>query len=150
MYTVWLHFCEVQEETKAEVVIDMEGDVLPSSLPPSWWLERGYDGWSLNNHFGPWDGCSVLMLKIAGKQEGRILGSWWFLKLDPWLPFSKLFLESYKSLTCLIYFFFFFLAALSVCCCARAFSSCGEWGPLFAAVHGPLIAVASFVAEHRL
>ena len=33
---------------------------------------------------------------------------------------------------------------------ARAFSSCGEWGPLFIAVRGPLTIVASLVAEHRL
>ena len=30
------------------------------------------------------------------------------------------------------------------------FSSCGKWGPLFIAVHGLLIEVASLVAEHRL
>ena len=34
--------------------------------------------------------------------------------------------------------------------CARAFSSCGKWGPLFIAVHGPLTIVASPVADHRL
>ena len=34
--------------------------------------------------------------------------------------------------------------------CARAFSSCGKQGPLFTAVRGPLIIVASLVAEHRL
>ena len=34
--------------------------------------------------------------------------------------------------------------------CARAFSSCGEWGPLFIAVCGPLTIAASLVAEHRL
>ena len=34
--------------------------------------------------------------------------------------------------------------------CARAFSSCGKWGPLFIAVRGPLTVVASLVAEHRL
>ena len=34
--------------------------------------------------------------------------------------------------------------------CARAFFSCGEWGPLFIAVRGPLTIVASLVAEHRL
>ena len=45
---------------------------------------------------------------------------------------------------------FFFLAALGLSFCARAFSSCGEWGLLFVAVHGLLIAVASLVAEHRL
>ena len=33
---------------------------------------------------------------------------------------------------------------------AWAFSSCSEWGLLFVAVHGLLIAVASLVAEHRL
>ena len=35
---------------------------------------------------------------------------------------------------------------------ARAFSSCGKWGPLFIAVRGerPLTIVASLVAEHRL
>ena len=34
--------------------------------------------------------------------------------------------------------------------CARAFSSCGKWGPLFIAVHGPHVVAASLVAEHRL
>ena len=34
--------------------------------------------------------------------------------------------------------------------CARALSSCGERGPLFIAVRGPLAIVASLVAEHRL
>ena len=47
-----------------------------------------------------------------------------------------------------IYFYFgpcwVFVAA------RRAFSSCCERGLLFVAVHGLLIAVASFVAEHRL
>ena len=34
--------------------------------------------------------------------------------------------------------------------CARAFSSCGERGPLFIAVRGPLTTAASLVVEHRL
>ena len=34
--------------------------------------------------------------------------------------------------------------------CVRAFSSCGEWGPLFIAVRGPLTIAASLVAEQRL
>ena len=42
------------------------------------------------------------------------------------------------------------MAALGLCCCTQAFSSCGERGLLFVAVHGLLIAVASLVAEHRL
>ena len=33
---------------------------------------------------------------------------------------------------------------------ARAFSSCGERGPLFIAVRGPLTVAASLVVEHRL
>ena len=39
---------------------------------------------------------------------------------------------------------------LSLRFCARAFSSCGERGPLFIAVRGPLTIAASLVAEHRL
>ena len=55
----------------------------------------------------------------------------------------------------LIYYYFFklinlFLAALGLCCCKWAFSSCREQGLLLIAVRGPLIAVASLVAEHRL
>ena len=34
--------------------------------------------------------------------------------------------------------------------CARAFSSCGKWGPLFIAVRRPLTVAASLVAEQRL
>ena len=47
------------------------------------------------------------------------------------------------------FFFFFnkfiylFLAVLGLRFCARAFSSCGEWGPLFIAVRGPLTVAAS-------
>ena len=46
---------------------------------------------------------------------------------------------------------YLFLAVLGLRCCARAFSSCGEWGLLFVAVRGLLIAVSLVaVAEHRL
>ena len=50
-------------------------------------------------------------------------------------------------------FFFlinYFMAALDLRCCTWAFSSCGEWGLLFIAMRGFLIAVASLVAEHGL
>ena len=47
-------------------------------------------------------------------------------------------------------FIYLLLAVLGLRCCAGAFSSCGERGPLFVAVHGLLIAVASLVAEHGL
>ena len=33
---------------------------------------------------------------------------------------------------------------------ARAFPSCGKWGPLFIAVRRPLTIAASLVEEHRL
>ena len=42
------------------------------------------------------------------------------------------------------------MAVLGLGFCARAFSSCGERGPLFIAVRGPLTTAASLVAEHRL
>ena len=47
-------------------------------------------------------------------------------------------------------FIYLFLAALGLRCCTWAFSSCSEWGLLFIAVHGLLIAVASLAAEHGL
>ena len=47
-------------------------------------------------------------------------------------------------------FIYLFLAVLGLRFCARAFSSCGERGPLFIAVRGPLTVAASLVAGHRL
>ena len=47
-------------------------------------------------------------------------------------------------------FIYLFMAVLGLRLCARAFSSCGERGPLFIAVRGPLTIAASLVAEHRL
>ena len=49
-----------------------------------------------------------------------------------------------------IYFIYLFLAELGLLCCTRAFSSCGEQGLLFVAVHGLLLVVASLVAERGL
>ena len=48
-----------------------------------------------------------------------------------------------------IYLLFFGCAGSSFLC-EGFFSSCGEWGPLFIAVRGPLTIVAFLVAEHRL
>ena len=42
------------------------------------------------------------------------------------------------------------MAVLGLRFCARAFSSCGKWGQLFIAVHGPLTIAASLIAEHRI
>ena len=47
-------------------------------------------------------------------------------------------------------FIYLFMAVLGLRFCERAFSSCGERGPLFNAVRGPLTIAASLVAEHRL
>ena len=50
----------------------------------------------------------------------------------------------------IIYLLCLFLAVLGLRFCVRAFSSCGEWGPLFITVCGPLTIAASLVAEQRL
>ena len=50
----------------------------------------------------------------------------------------------------LFFLIYLFLASLGLRCCVQAFSSCGEQGLLFVAVHRLLIAVASLVAEHGL
>ena len=50
----------------------------------------------------------------------------------------------------LFIYLYLFLTVLGLRFCARAFSSCGKWGPLFIAVRGPLTIAASLVAEHRL
>ena len=42
------------------------------------------------------------------------------------------------------------MAVLGLRFCARAFSSCGKWGPLFIAVRRPLTIAASLVLEQRL
>ena len=54
-----------------------------------------------------------------------------------------------QSFFILFYFIYLFMAVLGLRFCARALSSCGMWGPLFIAVHRPLIIVASLVVEHR-
>ena len=49
-----------------------------------------------------------------------------------------------------IYLYLFIYGCVGSSFRARAFSSCGERGPLFIAVRGPLTMAASLVAEHRL
>ena len=62
-----------------------------------------------------------------------------------------LFFFFFRNSRSFIYLFIYlFMAVLSLRFCARAFSSCGKWGPLFIAVRGPLTIAASLVAEHRL
>ena len=58
---------------------------------------------------------------------------------------------AYLSFFFKFYLFIYpFMAVLGLRFCARAFSSCGKWGPLFIAVRGTLTIAASLVAEHRL
>ena len=49
-----------------------------------------------------------------------------------------------------LFIYLLFYGCVGLHFCARAFSSCGERGPLFIAVRGPLTIAASLVAEHRL
>ena len=67
---------------------------------------------------------------------------------EPFPPFCMfLFLKNFGFIYLFIYLF---LAVLGLRFCARAFSSCGERGPLFIAVRWPLTSAASLVAEHGL
>ena len=85
------------------------------------------------------------------------MSSWLIVFFKSYLPSFFVCLYSI-SLFIFIYLFIFFnnyfiylvLAVLGLRFCARAFSSCGERGPLFIAVRGPLTIAASLVAEHRL
>ena len=58
--------------------------------------------------------------------------------------------SNFFFITLFFFIYLFILAALGLRCCTQAFSSCGERGLLFVAVHGLLVAVASLVAEHGL
>ena len=65
-------------------------------------------------------------------------------------PSPNLFPKSPLFFFKLILFIYLFLAVLGLRLCARAFSSCGKWGPLFITVRRPLTIAAFLVAEHRL
>ena len=66
---------------------------------------------------------------------------------DPKVDFSP---SSFFKKNYLFIHFYLFMAVLGLPFCARAFSSCGKWGPLFIVVRGTLTIAASLVAEHRL
>ena len=51
---------------------------------------------------------------------------------------------------CIYFIIYLFLAVLGFRCCVWAFSSCGEQGLIFIAMHRLLIAVASLIAKHGL
>ena len=73
--------------------------------------------------------------------------------MEKWVQKNKMKILNFQLLNKSSFFFFFFIlfmAVLGLCFCARAFSSCGKWGPLFIAVRGPLTIAASLLVEHRL
>ena len=72
-----------------------------------------------------------------------------FISSIPW--YNSLVKVACTQQSLFIYLFIYlFLAVLGLRFCARAFSSCGKWGPLFIAVRGSLTIAASLVVEHRL
>ena len=73
----------------------------------------------------------------------------WKSKLEAFRFYSPI-IFFFKVFIYLFNLFNLFMAVLGLRFCARAFSSCGERGPLFIAVRGPLTVTASPAAEHRL
>ena len=85
------------------------------------------------------------------RQQPPGLSTLSFLKHIFFPPQRKLCFFFFFNFYLFIYLFIYlFLAVLSLRFCVRAFSSCGERGPLFIAVRRPLTIAASLVAEHRL
>ena len=70
-----------------------------------------------------------------------------FILFCIFLIFFKAFLNFLKIY---LFYFLFIFGCIGSRCCTWVFSSCGERGLLFIAVRGPLIVVASLVAEHGL
>ena len=102
----------------------------PFFVPNAFLLHMGTGVW-------PWEPSFCLIKYILFSDQKLIL----------YLLHHLLFFFFFKDFLLFIYLF---LAVLGLRFCARAFSSCGERGPLFIAVRGPLTVVASLVAEHRL
>ena len=92
-------------------------------------------------------GCRHILITAKGVHPGITKGDHVFSLSIKWehtvILFYFIYLFIYK-------FIYLFLAVLGLRFCARAFSSCGERGPLFIVVRGPLTIAASLVAEHRL
>ena len=87
-----------------------------------------------------------LCLSATFFSDSEILGSHYLqytYLFNPRVFFVCLFFKNYL-------FIYLFMAVLGLRFCVRAFSSCGKWGPLFIAVHGPLTITAFLVVEHRL
>ena len=102
-------------------------------------LEPRQPGWSL---------CSWPLCLLEAEGSQHLTASEFPVETLP---------QDLTSLTCGLFnlfiylsvylFIYLFMAVLGLCFCARAFSSCSKWGPLFIAVHGPLIIAASLVGS---
>ena len=89
-----------------------------------------------------------------GTKEGLLQGSCkengWFLLKRPKLPDGFQGRSFFFFFNFYLFIYLLFLAVLGLRFSSRAFSSCGEWGPLFITVRRPLTVAASVAAEHRL
>ena len=133
----------------------LRGRVSHRTHPPLWELPSNTtDAFSLDFHLPRWKPTTSPSLHAGWHL--------WAHLLAPLANPSPNILQEHKRINCfsdvvffcLFVFFnlfiYLFLAMLGLHFCARAFSSCGERGPLFIAVRGPLTIAASLVAEHRL
>ena len=109
------------------------------------WRQKSLYTWSKIHTCQMWIPGHTLQVSITE----NFLGTLYLLKrvISKWdqanyFPIIIIFLK-------LIYLYLF-LALLGLRFCARAFSSCGERGPLFIAVRGPLTVTASLAVEHKL
>ena len=95
---------------------------------------------------------SVHVAKTAFKTQGAQLENISLKEVHFWFIVLSAINKGIKTFFFLIIYLFIylFIAVLGLRFCARAFSSCGKWGPLFIAVRRPLTIAASLVAEHRL
>ena len=84
-------------------------------------------------------------LKDTNKTPGKVAFNLYAVNLKSLIWFNSL---SFFFFFNFLNLFIYFMAVLGLRFCARAFSSCGERGLLFVAVHGLLTTVASLVGEH--
>ena len=116
-------------------------DCVKGAISCVYYTYKGWPDWGPSYLIRSGTGVSSrpqVAMQRAKTKSGLQAGFFWLKQLKK------------KLLLFLNLFIYLFLAVLGLRFCARAFSSCGERGPLFIAVRGPLTIAASLVAEHRL
>ena len=88
--------------------------------------------------------CTTVYLSIHLLKDILVASTFWQMNQ------AAINIHSQVFILFIYLFIYLFMAVLGLRFCARAFSSCGEWRPLFIVVRGPLTIEASLVAEHRL